>query len=156
MSATAEANAVAIAASTTLPPPARISAPTAAAIGCCADTTPRVASTGGSPARAVRSSSAERIDQRSSLQASDDQRRVQTFGTYTRALADTVATPYTMPSEDLTHAHVDGRGLFALIRQHVERPQQLHRTKIVRVGGDHWARGIAGAAADAVDRKSVV
>src|SRR6266508_4752451 len=101
ISATADAKAVATAASTTLPPSARISAPTTAAIGCCADTTPRSAWAGGSPAKAVRVRSAERIEQRSSLETSDGQRGVQTFRAHARALTDAMAAPHTVATKDL-------------------------------------------------------
>src|SRR5260221_14264242 len=100
-SATADANAVATAASTTLPPRARTSAPTSAACVCCADTTPRSAWTGGSPAKAVRINSAERIEQRSLLQASDSERRVQPLGADARTFADAVTAPHTVPAKNL-------------------------------------------------------
>src|SRR5688572_15235607 len=102
-SATVLAKAVATATSTTLPPAPNSSAPTAAAVGCWAETTPRWARAGGSPARATVTKSrmaamlAEGLDQRGALQATDGQAGIEPLGAHARALADAVAAPHAVP-----------------------------------------------------------
>src|SRR5262245_42063781 len=110
-SATAVANAVATATSRTFPPAANSSTPTAAAIGCWADATPRTAWTGGSPASAIRTAPravtlAEGIAKGDALQAANRQTGIEPFRAHAGALADAVTAPDAMPSVHLLAAQV--------------------------------------------------
>src|SRR6185312_1090852 len=104
-SATEQANAVATAASTTLPLAANTSAPTDAAVGCWAETTQRSAATGGSPANAIFTAPplaamlTEPVPERAALQATDGQAGVESLGAHARALADAVAAPHAVSIE---------------------------------------------------------